>query len=504
MSAAPRLALRGVAKRYGSTTALAGLDLELHAGRVLALLGQNGAGKSTAVRIGTGVESADAGHVELDGVATRWRSACEARAHGVHAVAQELALVPHLRVEEALHLGRLPTFGPFVARRRLRSQALRALARTGLVLDPASRMGDHPPAVRALVAIAAALDAEARVLFLDEPTASLDRAQALELLGRIRALRAQGVALVYVGHRLDEVLAVADDVVVLRDGRVALAAPAAGMQAAQLAAAVVGRPLHAAVRAEAEASGGARLVARGLSSDAPLAASNFELRPGRVAGVAGLLGSGRSELCRTLAGDARRQGRLELDGRALPHGVAGTMDRGLVQAPEERRHDGLWLDLSIEETVALGLQRRGGPRAAAATRRVAEELVARLGIKCASVDAPVRTLSGGNQQKVLLARLLAAGPAVLVLDEPTRGVDVGARADIVARVRDVAGQGACVLWTTSHLEELQEVADDVLVVRGNAVVEQAARAALDLDRVLARMAGADVAPADVRGKERSA
>jgi simple sugar transport system ATP-binding protein len=491
--------LRGVTKSYGSTQALLGVELECRSGEVVALLGQNGAGKSTAARIASGMELPDSGCVELDGRAVQWRTAREARQAGVYAVAQELAQTPDLPLEEALHLGRLPRWGPWVDRRRLREASRQALARVGLTLDPRSRLGDHSAAVRALVAIAAALDVEPRVLLLDEPTASLDRAQAAQVIECIRKLRHSGVGLVYIGHRLEEVLQVADHIVVLRDGRVVLNTQASAVSVAVLAAAIVGTTRDSAPSIAASNAVGsayptpppARLVARCLSSSAPLLSSSFDVQPQRILGVAGLLGSGRSELCRTLAGVVPRQGQLTVDGQSIPQGVARTMDYGLVHSPEERRHEGLWLDLTIAETIALGLVRRGVRRQAVHSRQVALELVQRLRIHCASVDAPVRSLSGGNQQKVLLARLLAAGPAVLVLDEPTRGVDVGARADIVARVREVCGAGACVVWTTSYLEELAEVADDVLIVRDHAVVEQAAHAAKDVDLLIARLVGAE-------------
>ncbi|MFN9787501.1 MAG: ATP-binding cassette domain-containing protein [Planctomycetia bacterium] len=485
-------------KRYGSTQALRGVDLELRPGRIVAWLGQNGAGKSTAVRIATGVERPDEGRVELDGRAVDWRSAREARAAGVQCVAQELAQLPDLPVEEVLHIGRLPCRGPFVDRARLANSARSALARVGLDLDPRSRLGAHAPATRAMIAVAAALAGEARVLLLDEPTASMDRAQASRLCEHLRELRATGVAMAFVGHRLDEVLSIADEIVVLRDGLVELREPAARSSPRRIAAALVGAgaATEGAIVEPAVQAGGdggddggvQRLQALALASDAPLRPSTFALRAGRVAGVAGLLGSGRSELCLTLAGAVKRAGQVLLDGRPLPDGVGATMDRGLAYAPEERRQDGLWLDLSIEETIALGLARRGGARARGRSRAVAEALVARLGVKCRSIDDPVRSLSGGNQQKVLLARLFAARPVVLVLDEPTRGVDLVARAEIAARVREVAGEGAAVLWTTSHMEELLEVSDDVLLVRDHAVVSCAARAALDLDAVVARLA----------------
>jgi len=486
-----------VTKSYGSTQALLGVELVCRPGEVLALLGQNGAGKSTAVRVATGVEQPDSGQVELDGRVVHWRSTREARQAGVYAVAQELAQTPDLPLEEALHLGRLPRWGPWVHRRRLREGSRRALARVGLDIDPRSRLGDHSAAVRSLVAIAAALDAEPRVLFLDEPTASLDRAQAAQVVERIRLLRHSGVGLVYIGHRLEEVLQVADRVAVLRDGRVVLQAQRQAVSLASLAEAIVGDARRAIAPASSASLGGelvdssepARVVARNLRSAAPLLSSSFDMRSRRIVGVGGLLGAGRSELCRTLAGVLPRQGTLTLDGKAIPQGVPATMDAGLVHAPEERRHEGLWLELSVAETIALGLRGRGASRQGPQARQVALELVQRLRIQCASLDAPVSSLSGGNQQKVLLARLLAAGPAVLVLDEPTRGVDVGARADILARVREVAGAGACVLWTTSYLEELVEVADEVLIVRDHAVVEHAARAAGDLDALIARMVG---------------
>ena len=438
MPAAPLLELRGLAVRYGATRALEGMDLALPAGEVHAIVGENGAGKSTLLRALVGLAPVAAGWLERLGGSGFPASPAAAEALGIAYVPQELALCEELSVAEQVTLGREPrTRLRAVSRTAQRERARELLARIGGAIDPDARVGALRAPQRKRVQIARALLAEPRVLLLDEPAAALDPPAAAGVSRLARELAREGRAVVIVSHHVEEVLALADTVTVLRDGRRISRGPARELDAAELLRRMVGRALPA--REASAGPGEARVVAR-LPS--PL---DLELGAGEVLGLFGLAGAGRS---RTIEGLAR-----VLAGAAL--------------VPEERAVKGLVPTLSVRENLFLPAR---GPRLrAAAERRDAEDWIERLRIRCAGPDAPIASLSGGNQQKVLLARALAREPRVLLLDEPTQGVDVLAKEEIHDLVRMLARSGAGIVLSSSDLPELLRLAQRVAVLREGAL-----------------------------------
>jgi ribose transport system ATP-binding protein len=430
-SAGPEgLRMRGISKRFGATVALAGVDLAVAAGEVLALVGENGAGKSTLMKILAGALAPEAGEMWLGGQPYRPRGPAAARAAGVAMIYQELSLAPHLSVAENILLGMEPTRGGFVRGRESRRRAAAALAQLGRSeIRPDTRVDRLPIAERQLVEIARAVAVGCRVLVLDEPTSSLTAPDIERLFALVRRLRAQGHAVIYISHFLEEVQALADRYVVLRDGRSVGTGAVADTSLHEMIALMVGRQVTELYPRTGRTPGAVVLRVGGL-----------ELRRGVVVGVAGLVGAGRTELLRSVQTDWRRI--------------------GLVC--EDRKVEGLALNLSVADNTTLPcLPMWVRPRALeAATRRWVE----RLAIKCRSPRQPVGSLSGGNQQKVALARLLEADVEVWLLDEPTRGIDVGSKAEIYRLMDELAGQGKAVLWVSSYLPELLGVCDRIAVM----------------------------------------
>jgi ribose transport system ATP-binding protein len=486
------LQLSGVTKRFGSTAALTGIDLTVRAGSVHALLGGNGSGKSTTLKILAGVYAADAGTIHLDGVehALTDHSPHGARRAGLRFVHQNLGLVGDLTVCENFALeGGFPTRAGAIMWSRLRSDARRHLEAFGLEIDPAAPARSLRPSDQALVAIARALrpgaaieGGGARLLVLDEPTSSLPQHEAERLLAALRERRSSGQTIVYVSHRLPEVLGLADDVTVLRDGSVAASGPIAEFDGNRIVDLMAGRrsraergddpgagafPLaSASAQPVIEVSG----VARG-----PLREVSFVARSGEVVGVAGILGSGRTTLLNALFGVASLEaGAMTLDGAVFePQRPADAMRRGVALVPEDRSISAAFLDQSVADNMhagAVGRYWRRGRIDRSAMRRDATSTMARFGVRAASSAAPLRSLSGGNQQKVIVARWLRREPRLLLLDEPTQGIDVAARADLHRHVRDHAAHGNCVVVVSSDFAELVHVCDRVLVLRAGRVV----------------------------------
>ena len=525
-SAAPALSVRGLSKRYGGVRALDGVDLSVAPGTLHALLGANGSGKSTLIRVVAGVERADAGGAVVVGseaVAADRTSPAWSRAAGVRVVHQGASVFPDLTVAENIGVvAGLPTRpGGSIRWRAARAEAAAGLARLGVAVDPAARMGSLSPAVQTLVAVARALaDVDGggsavasggpKLLILDEPTASLPAAEAATLLAGLRSLAGEGHAVVLVTHRLDEVTRAADEATVLRDGRTVAQVRVSGTVPADLVALVTGAAAPAASSATIDpgagdgggATAGARAAALGEPSGAsagsgggarepeageaallevdglavgPLRGVSFTVAPGEVVGIAGLLGSGRSALLEALFGARpRRGGTVQLVGAALaPRSPAHAMTAGVALVPEQRER-ALFPARSLAENLSvadLGRFRRRGRIDRGGESRAAADDVERYGIRARSVAAPVRTLSGGNQQKAVVARWLRRDPTLLLLDEPTLGVDVGARAEIHALVRRfVAGGHRAVLCVSSDAEELCALADRVLVLHDGRLV----------------------------------
>jgi ribose transport system ATP-binding protein len=464
--------MSAIAKRFGSTVALEGVDLAVERGEIHALIGENGAGKSTLMKVLAGAVRADAGTIEIDGRPFAPSSPADARDAGVAMIFQELSLAPHLSVAENIALGREPHVGPFVARRELERTARAALERVGHgELDLRRRVADLSLGDRQLVEIARALSSQARVLVLDEPTSSLTAPDTARLHEVLRALAQQGTAIVYISHVLDDVFAIARRFTVLRDGRVATSGELADATVAGIVTAMVGREVSELYPRSEREPGEVVVRLMGAGSACGLRDATLELRRGEVLGIAGLQGAGRSELVRAIFGlDRVVRGEvrvLALDGAREPD-ERWRQHVGFLS--EDRKRDGLALLRSVADNLMLPSTRshaRLGCVSPSAVERAAQPWIERLRIRCASPGARVASLSGGNQQKVALARLLAAECDVLLLDEPTRGVDVGAKAEIYDWIdqlvhRDERARAAIVV--SSYLPELFGICDRIAVM----------------------------------------
>ena len=495
------LELSNVAKQFGTVQALSGVNLRLFAGEVHALMGQNGAGKSTLIKVLTGVYQADQGDMRLGGKAIRASSTLEAQHLGISTVYQEVNLCTNLSVAENIFAGRYPRKGLSGAWAidwaRMQREAKALLARLNLDIDVTQLLSSYSVAVQQMVAIARALSISAQVLILDEPTSSLDDEEVERLFGVLRQLRDQGMAILFVTHFLDQVYALCDRITVLRNGELVGEYPASELGHNALIAAMVGRELVAAAAPAAAQVGGDTapdlLQTRGLNRRGHLKSMDLSLRRGEVVGLGGLLGSGRTELARLLFGlDRNDAGEIHLGGKHVRMDSPATaIKMGLGLCPEDRKAEGIIAELSVRENIALALQARQGlwPFISRAQQTaLAEGYVKALGIKTADVDTPIGQLSGGNQQKAVLARWLATQPSLLILDEPTRGIDVAAKQEIMNEILALAKQGMAVLFISSEMDEVVRVSDRIVVMRDRAKVGELPAGSTDSE-VYALIAG---------------
>ncbi|MDB5454587.1 MAG: sugar transporter ATP-binding protein [Caulobacter sp.] len=495
---APLLLLeaRGVGKTYPGVRALDGVDLCVRAGEIHALLGENGAGKSTLIGVLTGVIAKDGGQVLVDGVEIHPRNPAEARAAGLSAVYQEANLLPNLTVAENLYLGRQPTRFGLIRRRTMNDAARALLAGYGLDIDVTRTLDSYSTAVRQVVAIARAVDLSAKVLILDEPTASLDAEETAMLFTVVRGLAARGLAVIFVTHFLDQVFALCDRLTVLRNGRQVGERTVADLAPLDLVALMLGKPLTAShlIRKRATTPGGVVARFTGLGRKRLVAPFDLELRQGEIVGAAGLLGSGRTETALLMFGAERADsGQVEVDGKTVKlRGPRDAIALGFGLLPEDRKADGVVGALSVRDNIVLALQARAG-WTKPLPRRKQDELAARyialLDIRTPDADKPIEQLSGGNQQKALLARWLATEPRLLILDEPTRGVDVGAHAEIVRLIEALCEQGLALYVISSELEEVAAYADRVLVMRERRAVGLVEGEAISPGALMAAIAG---------------
>lgn len=496
--ARPLLQLSGATVRFGADAAIDGVDFRLFPGEVHSLMGENGAGKSTLIKAITGALPLDAGVLTLGGDVMRFSSPHDAQRAGISTVYQEIDLLPNVSVAENIALGREPRRAGMIDWRRMRREAREVLADLGLDIDPASRLGTHSLAVQQLVAIARAISTDLRVLVLDEPTSSLDLDEVAELFRVVRDLKQRGVAILFVSHFLDQVYELCDRVTVLRDGRFIGEYLTRELLRIDLVQAMLGRSAAAALTAAPRADGAAderrpALTARDVSAGAGIRDADVDLHEGDVLGVAGLLGSGRTELARAITGIDRIDSgviRIEGSGRA-PSGPRSAISLGVVYSSENRRSEGIISELSVLENITLALQAdRGMMRRIppARQRELAASWVEALDIRPPDLDRPAGTLSGGNQQKVLLARMLALSPRVLVLDEPTRGIDVGAKVEIQNLVGEMAANGLSVMFISAELEEVLRVGHRVAILRDGRIVDTLPSDTLTVDSLLALVA----------------
>jgi ribose transport system ATP-binding protein len=463
-SVLPRLRLSGIRKRFGATQALDGVDLDIAAGEIHALVGENGAGKSTLMKILSGVHAPDAGTMELAGRPYAPASPLEARQQRVVMVNQELAIAPHLSVIENIVLGAEPGNGLLVDHRRSRGIAAQALAHLGrpdIPLD--ARAGHLGIADQQLVEIARALALGCQVLVLDEPTSSLAQADVQNLFRLVRRLRDQGCAIIYISHFLEEVQALSDRYTVLRDGRSVATGRTAGTTSDQIAGLMVGRQVDELYARSIHHPGEVLLEVNQLAGRSKPVSASFQLRRGEVLGLAGVIGAGRSELLRTIfALDEVRAGTVRVGTYAGPGSPLLRWQQGAGLLSEDRKGEGLALNLSLEQNLTLPrLDRFLRPSALAAETGA---WITKLGVRCAGPRQAIGHLSGGNQQKIALGRLLRNGADLLLLDEPTRGVDIGAKQNIYRLIDELAGAGKAVLMVSSYLPELLGTCDRIAVM----------------------------------------
>ena len=483
------LEVRGVVKSFPGVRALRGVDLTLPAGQVLALVGENGAGKSTLIKILAGAYTADAGTVRVAGEPLAPGPA-SALAAGIAVIYQELSLVPEMSVANNLLLGHVPARGGVVSRAQARARSREVLARVGLAdVDPTRPVASFSPNVRQLFEVAKALARDARVLVMDEPTSALQQRDVETLFGVVRSLRDEGIGVIYISHHLDEVFELADAATVLRDGAVVDSRPVAEWTQAELVRAMVNRELSAYYPWRPRPLGDVALEVRDLARPPRLNGVSLRVRHGEIVGIAGVDGAGRTELLKAIAGiEPATAGSIRLDGRELRAGSARDgLRAGIAYVPEDRKLEGLVLGASIEENVALSSFGRLGPAGVVsprALRRLGSRAVERFGIRAASPRQEAGELSGGNQQKVVFARVAEVDPAVVLLDEPTRGIDVGAKSEIYEYVLGLAEQGRAVVLVSSELPEVLGIADRVLVLRHGRVAAELPREDANQERVL--------------------
>jgi monosaccharide-transporting ATPase len=482
--ATPLLEIIGLTKGFPGVKALDAVDFALQRGEIHALMGENGAGKSTLIKVLTGVFPRDAGDTRLEGHVIAPRSPREAESLGISTVYQEVNLIPHLSVAENICLGRQPTWFGVIRWGAIARRARAALARLDLSLDVSRQLSSYSIAIQQLVAIARALDISAKLLILDEPTSSLDRTEVEELFKKLRKLRDGGLGIIFITHFLDQVYEISDSITVLRNGcrvgcfatrdlpRINLVSHMIGKAVQQVEALGQKRASTASIRSDAPL-----LEARGLGRKGSLQPLDLDVRPGEVVGLAGLLGSGRTETARLLFGvDRPDQGTLRIGHQAVRFNSPRAAIRcGIALTPEDRKVAGIIPNLTVRENIVLALQAsRGNWRRlpVAEQEKLTDRFIHALDIKTPNREQVIRNLSGGNQQKVLLARWLATKPRLFVLDEPTRGIDVGAKAEVEKLIQSLRQEGLGVLFISSELEEVVRQSQRVVVLRDRRKVDE--------------------------------
>ncbi|MBN9141155.1 MAG: sugar ABC transporter ATP-binding protein [Micrococcales bacterium] len=474
--ARPIVEMRGITIEFPGVKALDGVDVTLRGGEVHTLMGENGAGKSTLIKALTGVYAIDGGTIVVDGAPRDFRGTADAQLAGISTVYQEVNLCTNLSVGENVMLGH-EVRGPLgIDWRATHREAARHLANLGLRLDTRSLLAAHSIAVQQLVAISRAMVTDSRVLVLDEPTSSLDRGEVEQLFGVIRDLRDRGVAILFVTHFLDQVYEISDRLTVLRNGKLVGEYPVAELPRGELISKMIGRELDEldaisrSADRDIDRAGEPVIRAEGIARRGVIEPADVDVYDGEVVGIAGLLGSGRTELVRLLYGaDRADAGRVQVRGRAARIATPRhAIDRRIAFSSEDRRAEGIIGDLTVAENIVLGIQaKRGALRKLRRAEQdaIVDEYIRALGVRPANPHALVRNLSGGNQQKVLLARWLATAPQLIILDEPTRGIDVGAKADIQRKVAELSEQGLAVVFISSELEEVIRIAQRIVVMR---------------------------------------
>lgn len=484
--------IRGASKNYGSVRALTDVDFTMQRGEVRALLGKNGAGKSTLIRMLSGAETPDTGEVLLGGQLLAAGGVEGALRLGVRTVYQELSLIDSMSVAENMFMGQWPRTGGLVDYRTMTKVTRKALARLELEIDPAINVEALSLADQQMVEIARALRSDPQLLILDEPTSSLAAGEVERVLTAVRTISASGVAVIYVSHRLSEIRQIACTASVMRDGRLIETCSLDNVTTGEVVRMMIGNTVDE-VKPVVKPAGEDQAVLveiRGVSRQPLLNNIDLDIHRGEVLGIAGVLGSGRTELLRIVAGlDKPAQGQLRINGSDVTgRGLRYALGRGLGMTPEDRKSDGIFPQLGVAENMVVSDWSKvsSGPVISpGAVSRVAKSLISRLHIKTSMPSIEISTLSGGNQQKAVIGRWLHADSTVLLLDEPTRGVDVEAKAQIYILVRALAAQGRAVVFVSSEIEELPSVCDRVVVLRGGTIIEEHLAPNIDVDQILA-------------------
>jgi rhamnose transport system ATP-binding protein len=493
--AAPVLSLRNASKAFGAVRAVVDGSIDLHPGEAHALVGENGAGKSTMVKMLAGVYQPDSGSLLIDGRAVLLHGPADARNAGIAVIYQEPTLFPDLTVAENIFMGRQPlSTGRRIDRRLMRTEALALFSRLGVPLDPGRICRGLSIADQQIVEIAKALSLDARVIVMDEPTAALSAAEVARLFDVVRALRAAGAAVLFISHRLEEVFEICQRVTVMRDSRHVFTRELAGLTADDLVRAMVGREMAGRAAGERGTPGEPVLQIEHLTREGVFTDISFEVRAGEIVALAGLVGSGRSEIARAIFGiDRHDAGTVVIRGRTL-HRASPTaaMAAGVGFVPEDRRQQGLVMDMSVQQNVALaslGRLRKAGLIRAAAERAFADDWAVRLRLKYGKLTDPVSRLSGGNQQKVVLAKWLGRKPVLLIVDEPTRGIDIATKAEVHQLLMELARDGVGVLMISSELPEVLSVGDRILVMREGRLMAEFGHADVSEEKIMAAATG---------------
>ncbi len=498
--ASPLLEARAIGKSFLGIAALDNVDISLNRGEVHALLGENGAGKSTLIKILTGVYSRDRGTIRLEGSEISPANVAEAQNLGIGTVYQEVNLLENLTVAENLFLGRQPRRFGLIDRREMRARSQTLLARYGLSINVDALLSSYSVAIRQIIAIARAVDLSGKVLVLDEPTASLDNHEVEMLFTVLRQLRAEGLGIVIITHFLNQVYDIADRVTVLRNGKLVGTRTISELPRGELISMMLGRELQSVThdRQAPEATvveGDAPIRFTGYGKRGSVEPFDLDVRPGEVVGIAGLLGSGRSETAFLLFGiDKPDGGQASIDGKTVAiTSPEAAIDNGFGFCPEERKTDGIIGDFSVADNIALALQARQGwmrPLSHKQKAALADGFIKSLDIRPADRERPIKFLSGGNQQKAILARWLATDPRLLILDEPTRGIDIGAHAEILKMIERLCSQGMSLIVISSELEELTAVAHRVIVLSDRRHVAELKGEDVTADNIMQAIASA--------------
>ncbi len=482
MTTTAALRMTGISKSFPGIRALSDVDLDVEAGEVHAIVGENGAGKSTLVKILAGVHHPDEGTIELDGETVRLADPIEARRHGIGMVYQELNLVPDLTVAENILLGVTPSRWGLVNRRALREQARSVLDELDARIDTDDLVGSLTVSQQQIVEIAKVYASRPKIVVLDEPTSSLSEHETQSLFRVIGRMTDAGLAVIYISHRLREVLEISQRVTVLRDGRLVETRPTEGITAPEMIRLMVGRDLTDVFPKREVEIGEVVLAVRGLSRTDEFDDVHLKVRAGEIVGMAGLVGAGRTEVARAIFGlDAHDTGTIEVDGTVVQiRGPRDAVRAGIAYVPEDRKRDGIVPQLSIKDNISLSVLSRvavGGWIRPGAERALAQQKAEELSISPPAIAPRVDTLSGGNQQKAVFAKWLATGPRILILDEPTRGVDVGAKADIHTIIGELAAAGTAIIMISSELPEVLAVSDRIVVLHEGRIAAELPRGA---------------------------